>query len=236
MICTIFLVTWSSLFGKYSWNTMNASVSGLPLLTTQKHYPTSTIPYNLSLCHVFVQFYLMRAEWCSIQDIDDDLSPCTGRRRTVRGIMFCRFSQFSQFCGVWSGPRRIIRTFLFLWTKPELFCPGASSHEKHDVKTSASNVHVQHNIFILPQPNNELLIEKLVDAWKYPLLIISHLPNKGLVSRILKTSNKNDMIYNFNILRKSVRFTVSLLNLQVLISLEHFEVLLPESSSSLPCY
>ena len=33
-------------------------------------------------------------------------------------------------------------------------CPGASAHEEHDVKTSASDVHVQHKIWMLPKPTN----------------------------------------------------------------------------------
>ena len=34
------------------------------------------------------------------------------------------------------------------------FFPGASVHEKNDVKTSASDVYAQHKIWMLPQPTN----------------------------------------------------------------------------------
>ena len=118
MICTILFVAYSSLFGNYSWRMMNAPVSGLPLLATRKYFATCTSPSTLSLCHVFVHFSLIRVEGCSIWVISVDLSPFPGSRRTVSGIVFCQFSQFFRFCGVWSGPSRIIRTILFLWMKP----------------------------------------------------------------------------------------------------------------------
>ena len=35
----------------------------------------------------------------------------------------------------------------------------ASTHEEHDVKTPASDVHVQHKIWMLPQPTNYLIID-----------------------------------------------------------------------------
>ena len=42
----------------------------------------------------------------------------------------------------------------YLLMKPEIFCPGASAHEGYDVKMSASDVHLQHKIWIIPQPTN----------------------------------------------------------------------------------
>ena len=74
---------------------MNVSVAGLPLLTTQKYYPTTTTPSTVSLCHVFDHLSLMRAEGCSIRAIDEALDPWPGRRRTFHGIVFRRFSRFS---------------------------------------------------------------------------------------------------------------------------------------------
>ena len=61
--------------------------------------------------------------------------------------------QFSRFCGVWSGPRRMIRNLAFI-NETGIFFPGTSPHEEHDVKTSASDVHAQHKIWMLPQPTN----------------------------------------------------------------------------------
>ena len=59
------------------------------------------------------------------------------------------FCDFLRFCGVWSDPRQIIRT-LFFYEKKQKKIPGASPHEEHGVKTSASNVHVQQKIWMLP--------------------------------------------------------------------------------------
>ena len=42
---------------------------------------------------------------------------------------------------------------VYEWNQRKRF-PGASTHEKHDVKTSASEVHVQHKIWMLQQPTN----------------------------------------------------------------------------------
>ena len=38
--------------------------------------------------------------------------------------------------------------------KPKESCPGDSPYEEHDVKSSASDVNVQHKIWMLPQPTN----------------------------------------------------------------------------------
>ena len=38
-------------------------------------------------------------------------------------LCFVNFSRFSIFCGVWIGPFRIIRTFLFLWMKTDKKIP-----------------------------------------------------------------------------------------------------------------
>ena len=65
---------------------MNASVSGLPLLNTQKYCTKITTPSTLSFYHVFGHMALMREEGCSIPAIAEDLVPWMGRRRTVRGI------------------------------------------------------------------------------------------------------------------------------------------------------
>ena len=73
---------------------MNASVAGLPLLTTQKSCPTSTRPSNLSLYHFFAHLSLIRLEGCNIWSISDFLDPWPGRRRTVRSIVFCHFRNF----------------------------------------------------------------------------------------------------------------------------------------------
>ena len=93
---------------------MNALVAGLPLLTIQKYCPTTTSPPTLYLCEVFGHLALMRVEGYSIPEIDYALAPWMGCRRTVCGIVFRLFLLFSKFFGVWSGPRRIIRTLLFL--------------------------------------------------------------------------------------------------------------------------
>ena len=37
--------------------------------------------------------------------------------------------------------------------------PVGSTHEEHDAKTSVSEVHVQHKIWMLPQPTNYLIID-----------------------------------------------------------------------------
>ena len=37
--------------------------------------------------------------------------------------------------------------------------PGATPHEEHDVKTSASDVHVQYKIWMLPLPTDYLIIK-----------------------------------------------------------------------------
>ena len=60
VICTILLVSLSSLFGKYSWRMMNESVTVLPLLTTKLFCPTSTSHSTLFLRHVVGHSFLMR--------------------------------------------------------------------------------------------------------------------------------------------------------------------------------
>ena len=95
MICTILLVAYISLFGKYSRRMMKASVAGLPLLTTLKYFLSSTTPTTLSLGHVFIHFYLMKAEGCSIRSIAKALYPWLGWKSMVCGIVFCQFSTFT---------------------------------------------------------------------------------------------------------------------------------------------
>ena len=134
---------------------MNVSVAGPPLLTTQKYFPTRTSPSTLSLFHVFGQLYQIRAYGCSTRDIAEALVPWPGFRHTVHGIVFGQLSQFLQFCRVWSGPHRIIRTLFFSLMKPgKNSCPGSSPHEEHDVKASDSDVHVQHKIRMILKPTN----------------------------------------------------------------------------------
>ena len=133
---------------------MNALVAEPPLLTTRKYCPTTTSPSTLYLCHVLGHFYLMSEEGCSILAIAEALATWPGRRRTVCGIVFRPSPRFLRFCRVWSGPRWIIRTLLFLRMNTEKKFLGISSHEEHDVKTSASDVYVQYKIWMLSQPTN----------------------------------------------------------------------------------
>ena len=76
----------------------------------------------------------------------------------------------SEACGSWHCVLLIFAIFMIIWisewTTPDyqnsIFLmnetrnvfPGDSHHEEHDVKTSGSDAHVQHEIWMLPRPNN----------------------------------------------------------------------------------
>ena len=74
---------------------MNALVDGLPLLTSQKYFPTTISPSTLFICHVFCQLYLMREEWCSTQAISEAWPH--GRVGGAQLVALC-FVNFRDFC------------------------------------------------------------------------------------------------------------------------------------------
>ena len=65
-------------------------------------------------------------------------------------------SIFALFAIMWSmeWPAPDYQNSLVFMNETGFFFPGASPHEEHDVKTSASDVHVQHKIWMLPRPTN----------------------------------------------------------------------------------
>ena len=133
---------------------MNVLVTGISLITTQKDFPTRTIPYILYICYVFWHLSLMRAEGCSIQEIAEALAPWPGRRRTVREILFRQFSQFLRFYGVWSDLRRIIRTILFLLMKPGKKLPRCLYSWRIWFESISVWQNVLHKILMILQPTN----------------------------------------------------------------------------------
>ena len=135
--------------------------AGLPLLTAQKSCPTTTVPSTLSLCHAFIHLYLMRGGGdASYGWFDYALVPMDGSEgaRFVRHWRFYRYLSIFVILPSMEWPRAGFNqnSLVFIWMKPKKSFPSAYAHEERNVITSESGVHVQHKIWILPQPTNWL--------------------------------------------------------------------------------
>ena len=81
----------------------------------------------------------------------------------ARGAWFVALS-FIQFCNSRDSAEygvahaRLSELSCFYERNQKKRFPAASPHKEHGVKTSASDVHVQHEIWMLPQPTNQLII------------------------------------------------------------------------------
>ena len=83
---TIICMAHSSLLGKYGLIIIYALVAILPRLATRCSFCTSTIPFDLSFLHVFVQLSLMRMEGWSIRESAYYFSPAPVLSIVARGI------------------------------------------------------------------------------------------------------------------------------------------------------
>ena len=125
-----------------------------PLLTTRKKSlqvpppPTSPSYMCLATCHWW-------GRRCAASGQLLRLCP-HGQVRGARFVAFCfvGFCKFRDSAEYGVARARLSELSCFYeWNQTKSF-PGAYPHEEHDVKMSASDVHVQNKIWMLPQPTN----------------------------------------------------------------------------------